>query len=388
MQPLDQRIGRYIQKSFGDESFRAFVPPPLPPNPRVRLDDLQVLLEQANQALGRLDGLASVLPNLPLFIYGYVRKEAVLSSQIEGTQSSVSDLLLFESDEAPGVPLNDVLEVSNYVAALTHGVERLRGGFPLSLRLIREIHEVLLAKGRGSDKQPGEFRTSQNWIGGSRPGTAFVPPPPEVLLDCMNALELFLHNQDTGLPLLVRAGLIHVQFETIHPFLDGNGRVGRLLITFLLFAGGVLREPILYLSLYFKQNRSEYYELLDRVRSKGDWEAWLNFFLTGVRDTAEQASAAARRIQAIFLDHRHKIEALGRPATSVLRVFEHMQTSPIVSIPATAKKIGISAPTVAKSLEHMQKLGMLREITGRERHRLFVYDAYLAILSEGTEPLR
>jgi Fic family protein len=383
------RLGRYIVKAYGEESVRAFVPPPLPPNPPVRLEALQHLLEQANQSLGRLDGLASVLPNLSLFIYAYVRKEAVLSSQIEGTQSSLSDLLLFENDEAPGVPLADVREVSNYVAALNHGLKRLREGFPLSLRLIREIHEVLLSKGRGSDKQPGEFRHSQNWIGGARPGTAvFVPPPPELVLDCMSALERFLHDQRAGLPLLIKAGLVHAQFETIHPFLDGNGRLGRLLITFLLCAAGVLREPILYLSLYFKQHRSAYYDLLDRVRAKGDWETWLEFFLTGVGDTAEQAAAAARRIVAVFEEHRHRIEALGRPAASALRVFEHLQRNPIASIPATARSIGISAPTVAKSLDHMRHLGMLREITGRQRHRLFVYDAYLAILNEGTEPLR
>jgi len=382
-------LGYYIVKAYGGESVKAFVPPPLPPNPPVRLDELQLLLEQANQSLGRLDGLASVIPDLSLFIYAYVRKEAVLSSQIEGTQSSLSDLLLFENDEAPGVPVVDVQEVSNYVAALNHGLERLRGGFPLSLRLIREIHGVLLSKGRGSDKQPGEFRQSQNWIGGTRPGTAiFVPPPPDLVLDCMNALELFLHEERADLPLLIKAGLVHVQFETIHPFLDGNGRLGRLLITFLLCATGVLREPILYLSLYFKQHRSAYYNLLDRVRAKGDWETWLEFFLTGVRDTAEQAATAARRILAVFEEHRRKIETLGRPAASVLRVFEHMQRNPIVSIPATAKSIGISPPTVAKSLEHMRHLGLLREITGRQRHRLFVYDAYLAILSEGTEPIR
>jgi Fic family protein len=248
---------------------------------------------------------------------------------------------------------------------------------------------VLLSKGRGSDKQPGEFRQSQNWIGGSRPGTAvFVPPPPDLVMDCMGALETFLHEERPDLPLLIRAGLAHVQFETIHPFLDGNGRLGRLLIAFLLCAAGVLQEPILYLSLYFKQHRSAYYDLLDRVRTKGDWEAWLDFFLTGIRDTAEQSSTAARRILTVFEEHRRNIEGLGRPAASVLRVFEHMQRNPIVSIPATAASIGISAPTVAKSLDLMRQLGILREITGKQRHRLFVYDAYLAILSEGTEPIR
>jgi Fic family protein len=266
---------------------------------------------------------------------------------------------------------------------MTHGLQRLRAGFPLSLRLIREIHEILLSGRRGSEKQPGEFRTSQNWIGGTRPGNAaFVPPPPDMLLDCMGKLELFLHEKRPDLPLLIKAGLVHVQFETIHPFLDGNGRLGRLLITFLLCAEHVIREPILYLSLYFKTHRSAYYELLDRVRAQGDWEAWLDFFLIGVKETADQAGSAARRIVALFEEHERKI------AASVLRVFKHMQRNPIVSIPATAQRIGISAPTVAKSLEHMQQLGILREVTGRERHRLFVYEHYLAILNEGTEPLR
>jgi Fic family protein len=350
---------------------------------------MQRLLAEANQSLGRLDGLASVLPNLSLFIYAYIRKEAVLSSQIEGTQSSLSDLLLFESHQAPGVPLHDVQEVSNYVAALNHGLDRLRGGFPLSLRLIREIHGVLLSKGRGSDKEPGEFRRSQNWIGGTRPeNAAFVPPPPDLVPDCMNALELFLYDERTDLPLLIKAGLVHAQFETIHPFVDGNGRLGRLLITFLLCAARVLREPILYLSLYLKQHRSLYYELLDGVRAKGDWEAWLEFFLTGVRDTAEQAAASARNILAVFAADRRKIEGLGRPAASALRVFEHVQRNPIMSIPDAAVKAGISAPTMAKSVEHLQRLGILRENTGRQRRRLFVYDAYLAILNEGTEPIR
>src|SRR6516165_6709869 len=278
----NQRLGRYEVSSFGGETVRAFVPAPLPPVSAVRLDRLQLLLEQANQALGRLDGLASVLPDLSLFIYAYVRKEAVLSSQIKGTQSSLSDLLLFENEEAPGVPIEDVQEVSNYVAAMYHGLNRLRDGFPLSLRLIREIYEVLLTRGRGSDKAPGEFRRSQNWIGGTLPGNAvFVPPPPELVMECMGQLELFLHDDNQELPLLIRAGLVHVQFESIHPFLDGNGRLGRLLITFLLCAGGALHEPIFYLSLFFKTHRQRYYDLLTQVRATGDWEVWLDFFLTG-----------------------------------------------------------------------------------------------------------
>ncbi len=382
------RLGRYVVNSYGSETVRAFVPSPLPPNPTVLLDGLQSLLERANQAVGRLDGLASILPDVSLLIYTYVRKEAVLSSQIEGTQSSLSDLLMFENDEVPGAPISDVQEVSNYVAAMNHGLKRLREGFPLSLRLIREIHEILLSGGRGSEKQPGEFRTSQNWIGGTRPGNAaYIPPPAGLVVECMGQLELFLHEKRSTLPVLIKAGLVHVQFETIHPFLDGNGRLGRLLITFLLCAEEVIREPILYLSLYFKTHRTAYYELLDRVRAKGDWEAWLDFFLTGVKETADQATSAARRIVALFEQHEKQINALGRPTASVLRVFQHLQRNPIISIPAAAQKIGISAPTVAKSLDHMRRLGMLREVTGRERHRLFVYEQYLQILNEGTEPI-
>jgi Fic family protein len=385
----NQRLGRYAVCTLAGESVRAFVPPPLPPVPAVRLDALQVLLEQANQALGRLDGLASVLPDLSLFIYAYVRKEAVLSSQIEGTQSSLSDLLLFENEEAPGVPLEDVQEVSNYVAALYHGLKRMREGFPLSLRLIREIHEVLLSHGRGSDKGPGEFRRSQNWIGGTRPGNAaFVPPPPDLVMECMGQLELFLHDGNQELPLLIRAGLVHVQFETIHPFLDGNGRLGRLLITFLLCAGGALREPILYLSLFFKTHRQVYYDLLTGVRRAGNWEAWLEFFLAGVKETSDQAVSAARRIITLLEADRKRIEGLGRPAASVLRVHQYAQTHPIFSIASTAEKIGTTFPTVAGAVDHMRQLGIMREITGKQRHRLFAYGGYLDILNEGTEPLR
>jgi Fic family protein len=383
------RLGKYAVTRYHGENVRAFIPPPLPPSPPVQLNSLQQLLEQANQALGRLDGLASILPDLSLFIYTYVRKEAVLSSQIEGTQSSLSDLLMYENNEAPAVPIVDVEEVSNYVAAMNHGLARLRGGFPLSLRLIREIHSVLLAGGRGSEKQPGEFRTSQNWIGGTRPGNAaFVPPPPELVSECLHHFELFLHEDRPELPTLIKTALMHVQFETIHPFLDGNGRVGRLLITLLLCEKNVLREPILYLSLYLKTHRSAYYELLDRVRSTGDWEAWLDFFLRGVMETSEQAATAARQIVSLFEGHQRQIQTLGRAAPSVLRVFQHLQRNPSVTIPATAEKMGVSGPTVAKSLEHLRRLGIVTEKTGRERHRLFVYQPYLTILNAGTEPFQ
>ncbi len=379
------RLGRYVSQSTAGETVRAFVPPPLPPSPAVDLSRVQALLEDASQALGRLDGLTTLLPDPSLFIYHYVRKEAVLSSQIEGTQSSLSDLLLFEDDEAPGVPLDDVVEVSNYVAALDHGLRRIREGFPLSLRLIKEIHGVLLAKGRGSERNPGEFRRSQNWIGGTRPGNAlFVPPPAEMILECMGALETFLHAADPSMPVLVKAALVHVQFESIHPFLDGNGRLGRLLITFLLCTSGMLREPLLYLSLYFKANRQSYYDLLNRVRSEGDWERWVEFFLDGVKQTAEQASDSARRILDLVEEDRRKIEELGRPAATVLLLHSWLRRKPITSIPMAAKALNLSAPTVGKALGHLQRLDIVRETTGRQRHRLFVYQRYLSTLSEGT----
>ncbi len=378
-----------MASTLAGESVRAFVPPPLPPNPGLRLDSLNIPLEQANRALGRRDGLASSIPDVSLFIYAYVRKEAVLSSQIEGTQSSLSDLLLFENEEAPGVPLEDVREVSSYVAALTHGLKRMRDGFPLSLHLIREIHGVLLSHGRGADKQPGEFRRTQNWIGGTRPGNAtFVPPPPELVIESMGKLEIFLHDEKRRLPLLIRAGLVHVQLETIHPFLDGNGRMGRLLITLMLCAGGALNEPILYLSLFFKTHRQVYYDLLTGVRTEGDWEAWLKFFLTGVKETSDQAFNATRRIIALLGSDRKKLEALGRAAASALRVHQYAQTHPIFSIASAAEKLGISFPTIASAVGHLQELRVTREITGKRRRRLFAYRAYLDILNEGTEPLR
>lgn len=382
------RAGVYIVASTTGESYKAFVPRPLPPDPPLRLDAGHYkLMEKANLALGRLDGLTALLPDTTLFLYFYVRKEAVLSSQIEGTQSSLSDLLLYENHEAPGVPLADVVEVSRYVAALNHGLKRLRGGFPLSLRLLREIHGVLLSEGRGSTKMPGEFRRSQNWIGGSRPGIArFVPPPPEKVMECMGALEKFLH--DESMPVLIKAALAHVQFETIHPFLDGNGRVGRLLITLLLCSENILREPMLYLSLYFKTHRQKYYDFLERVRAEGDWEGWLRFFLTGVHDTADQAARTSQSIVRLFEADRHKIEKLGRPAVSALRVHQLLQRKPILSALAGAGETGLTRQTVLLSLKHLQKLRIVRELTGKERHRLFVYDEYVKILSEGAEPIK
>ena len=388
--PDTRCLGTYETTSVAGENVRAFIPPPLPPDPALDISPaLQDLIERANRGLGRLDGVTRILPDPSLFLYTYVRKEALLSSQIEGTQSSFSDLLLFEAEEAPGVPIDDVEEVSHYVAAMNHALKRLRGGFPLSLRLICEAHGMLLSGGRGSKKQPGEFRTTQNWIGGSRPGNArFVPPPPHRVMECMGLLEKFLHDDPVKIPLLIKAALAHVQFETIHPFLDGNGRVGRLLITLLLCAEEALSEPMLYLSLYFKANRDAYYDLLQRVRTDGDWEAWLDFFLRGVIATTEQATGTAKRIMELFTVDRTRIESLGRPAASALRVYDVLQKRVALSIPRAAKQLGISQPTVTNAIDHLVKLGIAQEATGRKRRKLYMYDAYLKILGEGAEPIK
>ena len=380
--------GRYEATVVGGETVRAFVPAALPPTPPLDLTVLQSRMERALLALGRLDSLSTLLPDIHLFLYTYVRKEAVLSSQIEGTQSSLSDLLLFELEEAPGVPLDDVVEVSNYVSALDHGLRRLREDFPLCNRLIREIHGVLLSRGRGENKMPGEFRRSQNWIGGRRPGTArFVPPPISAVGDCMSDLERFLNADETGLPLLLRAGLAHVQFETIHPFLDGNGRVGRLLIAIMLHHGGVLREPLLYLSLYFKQHRDDYYALLNEVRQGGDWEAWLAFFLDGVVQTAEGAVDTARRSMELFREDRDRILQIGRRTGSALRVHQALQERPIASLQRLAGRAKLSFPAASAGMEVLENAGIARELTGQKRNRLFGYDRYVAIVGEGTEPL-
>ncbi len=379
--------GRYETVTTGGETVRAFVPAPLPPRPPIAWSpELRGRFDDALLALGRLDSVAVLLPDVTLFLYTYVRKEAVLSSMIEGTQSSLSDLLLFELEEQPGVPLDDVREVSNYVAAMDHGLRRLREGFPLSLRLIREIHGRLLSRGRGSDRMPGEFRRSQNWIGGTRPGNAaFVPPPPEYVMDCMGALELFLHDRPDPTPPLIKAGLAHVQFETIHPFLDGNGRVGRLLIALLLCERGVLREPMLYLSLFFKTHRQAYYERLNRVRFDGDWEAWLDYFAEAVTVTAGQAVGTAQRLEAMASRDRERIRELGRAADSALRVHRELLRRPLARSPELTRRTGLTALTVNRALENLCTLGIAREITGRKRNRVFRYGEYLAILDEGTE---
>ena len=383
--------GHYVAGSLAGSRYQAFVPHPLPPQPPLDFAAAELLArkERADQALGRLDGITLMLPDPQLFLYQYVRKEALLSSQIEGTQSSLSDLLLFEADAAPGVPMDDVEEVSNYVAALNHGLRRLRDdGFPLSLRLIREMHALLLRGGRGAGKQPGEFRRGQVWIGGPSPALAhFVPPPPEALPDALAAFERFLHEPPGGMPPLVKAALAHVQFETIHPFSDGNGRLGRLLIALILCHEGVLREPSLYLSLYFKRRRGDYYDMLNGVRVRGDWEAWLGFFLDGVAETAQQAVDTAQRLLALLAEDRARIAALGKRAGNVGVVFEQFARRVVLGVPQVVPDIALSAPTIRAGVRALEDLGIVNEVTGQQRHRVFAYQQYLDILSEGAQPL-
>ena len=385
--PENTRLGRYIETVAGSETVRAFVPPPLPPNPAVDLLPLLEKLSAAERALGRLDGITVLLPSHELFLYMYVRKEAVLSSQIEGTQSTLTDLLRFESDAEAGQPIDDIREVSNYVDAMMFGLDRLRE-LPLSLRLIREMHERLLQSGRGAAMDPGEFRRSQNWIGGTRPGNAlYVPPPINELQDVLSSFEHFMHEETSGLPALIKAGLLHVQFETIHPFLDGNGRVGRLLVTLYLCVQGVLHKPLLYLSLYLKTHRAEYYRLLQEVRERGAWEAWLAFFLEGIAETANQAFDAATRIVDLFKQDRERITAQGERVGSALRVHDILQQTPLVTGTRLVQQTGLSVPTVNAALADLESLAIVAEITGRRRGRVFAYSAYLGILNEGTNPL-
>ena len=383
----DTRLGRYVETPVGGEVVRAFVPPALPPNPPIDVLPLLTRLSAAERALGRLDGITMLLPRHDLFLYMYVRKEAVLSSQIEGTQSTLTDLLRFEAAAEAGQAFDDVREVSNYVDAMMYGLDRL-DELPLSLRLIREMHARLMEGNRGGDKNPGEFRRSQNWIGGTRPGNAmFVPVPPNELDPCLSDFESFLHEDESGLPPLIKAGLLHVQFETIHPFLDGNGRIGRLLITLFLCTKGSLQAPLLYLSLYLKTHRAVYYALLQSVRETGAWEEWLAFFLDGVAQIANQAFEAATQIVELFKADRDRITADSDRAGSSLRVHEWLQSNPFVTSNHLVDKIGLSAPTVNAALADLERLGIVPEVTGKRRNRVFGYQRYLDILSEGTAPL-
>jgi Fic family protein len=379
--------GHYVTISTVGEKAQAFVPEPLPPAPPVEWSaELREKFDQALLALGRLDSVSVLLPDTSLFLYMYVRKEAVLSSMIEGTQSSLSDLLLFEFEHQPGVPLDDVQEVSNYVAALNHGLNRLKENFPLSLRLLKEIHSVLLSKGRGTQCDPGEFRRSQNWIGGSRLGTAaFVPPPPEYVQECMGKLELFLHDRPEKTSVLIKAALAHVQFETIHPFLDGNGRLGRLIITLLLCSEKVLKEPMLYLSLYFKTHRQRYYELLNEVRLTGDWEAWLEFFADAVIHTATQAVDTAQQLMRLSAEDGQRINGLKRISGSAHLIHKAMLERPMASPKWIGQKTQLSPATVNACLRELEQIEVVQEVTGQKRNRLYSYVEYIRIMNEGTE---
>ena len=380
--------GTTITVSTQGEPFQAFVPAPLPPKPPLQWSPaLRRRFDDALVALGRLDAVSSMLPNAELVLYSFVRKEAVLSSQIEGTQSSLADLLLFEIDEQPGVPLDDAHEVSRCVAAMTHGVQRLRQGFPLSLRLLRDMHGVLLDHPRGQAKTPGEFRRSQVWLGGTRPGNAiFVPPPAQQLGSCLAAFERFLHDDPEPTSPLLRAALAHVQFETIHPFLDGNGRIGRLLIVLQLVEAGLLREPLLYPSLFFKAHRSLYYELLNDVRLRGDWERWLDFFAEAVAVSAAQAVQTAQALLALVAADRAQLAKLGRAAPSAWALHDALQRQPVATAASLGAATGLSPATVNKTLVHMQGLGVAQELTARLRGRVFAYGNYVELLNAELAP--
>lgn len=382
--------GRTVIVSTQGEPFQAFVPAPLPPVPPVQWDaSLRRRFDDALVALGRLDAVSAMLPNAPLVLYSFVRKEAVLSSQIEGTQSSLSDLMLFEIDEQPGGPLEDAREVSRCVAAMDHGLARLREGFPLSLRLLREMHGVLLDHPRGAGKAPGEFRRSQVWLGGTRPGNAaFVPPPPEALPACLHDFECFLHDQPEPTSPLLRAALAHVQFETIHPFLDGNGRLGRLLIVLQLVADGLLREALLYPSLFFKAHRPLYYELLNGVRLNGDWERWLDFFAEAVQVSATQGVQTAQALLALVQRDRTRIATLGRAAPSAWALHEALQHQPVASAAALGQAAALAPATVNTTLARLQGLGIVDELTERRRGRVFAYSRYVALLNTELDDVR
>lgn len=375
------RAGYYVNQP---EGYKAFIPKPLPPAPPLLFDDEMVKwMARAERALGRLDGIAQTLPNPDLFVAMYVKKEAVLSSQIEGTQASLVDVLEFESGDTSSAIPDDVGDVINYISALNYGLERVNSR-PLSLRLLKEIHHVLMVDVRGSNKSPGEFRRSQNWIGpaGCTLKTAsFVPPPVHEMNQALHHLEGYLHDED--IPLLVKCGLAHCQFETIHPFLDGNRRMGRLLITFLLCSGGAMKRPLLYLSYYFKKNRDQYYDLLMRVRQEGAWEAWMLFFFQGVYEVSLQATETAQRIIALMDEHRRIISEAGMGAYA-LRLLEFLYNRPIVTINQVKDELEVSHPTASTLVAKFVELGILADKSGKIRNRPFVYAPYLKILAEGT----
>ena len=377
-------FGTYIESTTLGEAVRAFVPPSLPPDQPLSLTEgAQTALDRAMHSLGRLDGATMTMPDVDLLLYTFVRKEAVLSSQIEGTQSTLDELLIHEVQALPGALGDDVREVSRYVDAMNHGLERIAGGFPLTNRLLREMHGILLAEGRGAQKQPGEFRRSQNWIGGTRPGNAaFVPPPPTHLDACLTNLEKYLHHPTNP---VVKAALAHLQFETIHPFLDGNGRVGRLLITLLFCHDKVLHKPLLYPSLYFKQHRQQYYDELNAVRASGDYEHWIDFFAEAIRHSAEVAIETGRRVTQAFHEDRAQLRAVPRIAGSLLMLQEALQAKPVTTVSILKTATGLTTPTVNSLLRELESLGIVKESTGRARDRVYVYRRYLDALAAEEE---
>ena len=379
--------GIYQKLKIGGEEVRSFIPNELPLKQPLKLSaELSRKLDNALVSLGRLDSISEILPDSSLFLYMYVRKEAVLSSMIEGTQSSLSDLLVYELDGIPGVPIDDAMEVSNYVKALEYGVSQIDNNFPISSRLFKEIHSILLSKGRGSSKEPGQYRVSQNWIGGTRPGNAvYVPPPPNMVDKCMGNLENFLHDIKSATPVLLKAAISHVQFETIHPFLDGNGRLGRLLISLLLYENKILQKPLLYLSLYFKIHRQEYYEHLTNVRVKGDWESWIDFFADAVIHTSNQAVRTARSLIALIERDENTIKNMGRASSTALQVYMCFVKNPILNAGAIQNQSSLSVATIHSSLENLVDLGILEEVSQKKRNKIYAYKEYIHILNEGTE---
>ena len=379
------QTGRYTTAIAGGMTCQAFVPAPLPPSPPLEIDNkLQSRISQAMLALGRLDAISNLLPDAHLFLYSYIRKEAVMSSQIEGTQSSLSDLMLYEMHGVPGVPMDDVQEVSCYVSALNLGITRIREGKPISYRLVTELHQALMTSGRGINRSPGEFRKNQVWIGGHRPDEAtFVPTPANELANCWAELERYINDLPEATDPLIKAALSHVQFETIHPFMDGNGRIGRLLIPLILVEAKVISEPLLYLSVFFKKHRQTYYQRLNQVRLTGDWEAWLLFFVDAVAETATQAVATARQLNALRATDKTRLNDLGRLSASASQIIDALFQQPIASINKLIELTGLTAATIGKALEALeQQLGIVKEITGQKRNRVFAYVAYIEILNQ------
>ncbi|WP_320837105.1 Fic family protein [Zhongshania sp.] len=378
--------GQYVSSVAGGVNCKAFVPAPLPPTPELQLSGkLHSRISQAMLALGRLDAISTLLPDAQLFLYSYVRKEAVMSSQIEGTQSSLSDLMLYEMEGMPGVPMDDVQEVSCYVNALSLGVQRIREGHPITFRLISELHQALMTSGRGINKAPGEFRKNSVWIGGHRADEAtFVPPPAIELANCWADLERFINDVPQETDPLIKAALAHVQFETIHPFLDGNGRLGRLLIPLILVSGGVLSQPLLYLSVFFKKHRQTYYDRLQQVRISGDWESWLLFFVDAVANTASQAVDTAQALNQLRQTHRQQLEPLGRLATSAQQVLDVLFEQPIANINTLVKGSNLTPATVGKVMDRLSQpdIALVKELTGQKRNRVFAYSAYIDILNQ------